>query len=93
MSEPLEGWYTDPYGLHEARWLSNGNATALVRDGETEGQDPGPEGPFKVTPVLIEDDNGGPSDLLRADDAEREVPMRTPADAAWDAFSRTGNVP
>jgi hypothetical protein len=29
--EVEEGWYTDPFGRHEARWLSNGHATKLVR--------------------------------------------------------------
>ena len=28
----LEGWCTDPFGLHEARWLSDGVPTKLVRD-------------------------------------------------------------
>ena len=31
-----EGWYTDPYGRHEARWMSAGTPTRLVRDGEVE---------------------------------------------------------
>ena len=26
-----EGWYVDPYGLHGARWFSDGTPTALVR--------------------------------------------------------------
>ena len=32
--ETLECWYTDPFALHEARWLSNGKPTKLVCDGE-----------------------------------------------------------
>ena len=28
----MEGWFTDPYGIHEARWLSAGEPTQLVRD-------------------------------------------------------------
>jgi len=28
-----EGWYSDPYRLHEHRWFSDGKPTALVRDG------------------------------------------------------------
>ena len=28
----MEGWFTDPYGIHEARWLSAGEPTKLVRD-------------------------------------------------------------
>jgi hypothetical protein len=40
-----EGWYTDPYGTHEARWYSNDEPTALVRDGTTEGHDTPPLAP------------------------------------------------
>jgi len=39
----LEGWYDDPLGRHEHRWLSNGQPTALVRDSGVEGHDPPPE--------------------------------------------------
>jgi hypothetical protein len=69
----MEGWYTDPYGRHEARWMSQGTPTALVRDGKVEGDDPAPGGPFTTTPVRLGDDaqpNNG-VDLRRADDAER----------------------
>jgi hypothetical protein len=75
MDESLEGWYTDPYERHEARWMSQGVPSALVRDGRVEGQDPVADEPIQVTPVRIEGhapDDG--SDLLRADDAERGDP-------------------
>ena len=76
MDESMEGWYTDPFGRHDARWISQGTPTSLVRDGTVEGSDPVANGPVKVTPVRIE---GHPvvdgSDLLRADDAEREGPF------------------
>jgi hypothetical protein len=71
--EALEGWCTDPYALHEARWLSNGKPTKLVRDGEATSYDEPPEGEGEFTrvPELIEpESNTGPADLLRADDAE-----------------------
>jgi hypothetical protein len=71
-----EGWYTDPWGHHEARWISQGNATALVRDGDVESQDPPPNTPPTVTPALIPPEGPGQvgaEDLKRADDAEREV--------------------
>jgi len=84
MDKPLEGWYTDPYELHEARWISQGTPTPLVRDGAVESQDPPPDGPFKVTPVFL-GASGTPSDLRRADDAQRESPTETPVEAAWDA--------
>jgi len=68
-----EGWYTDPYARHEARWLSDGVATKLVRDGDATSYDEPPEGPFVREPEAIEPDpvRGGADDLRRADDAER----------------------
>ncbi|MGD0880497.1 MAG: hypothetical protein ABSB09_02865 [Acidimicrobiales bacterium] len=39
---PAQGWFVDPFGVHEHRWYSQGRATALVRDGRTERQDPAP---------------------------------------------------
>ena len=77
--ETLEGWFTDPYELHEARWLSNGKPTKLVRDGEATSYDEPPEGEFTRVPEPIESEpSAGPSDLLRADDAES---TGTPMDA------------
>jgi hypothetical protein len=77
-----EGWYTDPFARHEARWMSEDVPTHLVRDGDVEGSDPVTDEPFKVTPVRVESEgpeNG--ADLLRADDAERE-PAYDPKKAA-----------
>jgi hypothetical protein len=67
-----EGWYQDPYCRHEERWFSAGRATALVKDGDTEGHDEvsgPPPGPL----VPVEDpgwDHG--QDLVRADGVEAE---------------------
>jgi len=38
-----EGWVTDPFGLHEARWMSDGTPTTLVRDGDVESYDEPPD--------------------------------------------------
>jgi hypothetical protein len=40
-----EGWYRDPYGLHEDRWFSDGRPTKLVRDGGVEASDEPPSDP------------------------------------------------
>jgi hypothetical protein len=66
-----EGWYCDPYRLHQHRWFSNGAPTGLVRDGSVEAHDAAPPTPFDGPLVAIE----GPevsfgSDLRRADEAE-----------------------
>jgi len=89
MDEPLEGWYTDPYERHEARWMSQGNPTPLVRDGKIESRDPAPDGPGTVTPTRLGVDGGDPSDLRRADDAERGSSDKTPGEAAWDGGGET----
>jgi len=86
-----EGWCTAPYARHDARWLSDGKPTKLVRDGDTTAYDEPPEGPFIQFPDLIEHDPApGGGDLRRADDAERngssfdqgEAYMRQ-MDAVW----------
>jgi len=38
-----QGWFVDPFGLHDQRWFSQGTATSLVRDGKHESQDPPPD--------------------------------------------------
>ena len=68
-----EGWYVDPFGRHEARWISAGTPTALVRDEGVESQDPPPNEQVtvemeRVAEVAPVDGN----DLKRADDAERQ---------------------
>lgn len=71
-TEPeLEGWYTDPFGRHEARWFPAGTPTKLVRDGTIESQDPPPDEPYQQQPQPLE--GVGPTkgtDLRRADEAE-----------------------
>jgi hypothetical protein len=72
--EHEEGWYTDPFGRHEARWLSNGQPTKLVRDAGVESYDAPPAERPVVEPVMIEPDSRSltPDDLLRADSAEAD---------------------
>lgn len=52
--EEVEGWFTDPFGRHEARWMSGDTPTDLVRDGRAEGHDPVLEEPFLAKPVRVE---------------------------------------
>jgi len=68
-----EGWYIDPFGRHEARWISAGAPTALVRDDGVESNDPPPDEP--ITAVMEAwgvDPPADGSDLKRADDAEAQ---------------------
>jgi len=89
-----EGWFTDPYGRHEARWMSQGTATGLVRDGGVEAKGPAPNSPFTVVPVRIEggSDPSAGTDLLRTDAAEDSViDPKTYRRAAWTAWDK-GNA-
>jgi len=82
-----EGWYTDPFGRHEARWMSNGRPTELVRDDGVESHDDPPDEPPSGTPVPIDDDPANADDLRRADDADQEAydPQQAQR-AVWDSF-------
>jgi hypothetical protein len=68
-----EGWYLDPYGRHEQRWFSAGEATALVRDGEVDGNDAPPPEPI-TTPLQRPAEVGRPTgDGYDAMNTEEEV--------------------
>jgi hypothetical protein len=70
-----EGWYTDPYAKHDARWMSQGSPTRLVRDGTVETYDDPPSGPYVRVPEPIESSRpSGADDLRRADEAEAGEP-------------------
>ncbi len=75
--EHEEGWYTDPYGRHEARWMSAGSPTKLVRDGNIECyEDPPDEEPRQVATKIVPEPPPGAA-RRRADDAEAEVPTKS----------------
>jgi hypothetical protein len=68
--EEEEGWFTDPFGRHEARWLSFGTPTKLVRDGGVESYDEPPDEettdvPERIVPEVAANDG---ADLIRAGD-------------------------
>lgn len=70
-SAAAEGWYRDPYGIHQDRWFSAGTPTSLVRDQGTEGHDDPPGYPAAGPPAEIPDSDPFPEDdLRRADEAE-----------------------
>jgi hypothetical protein len=72
---PAEGWFVDPYGTHEQRWISQGRPSNLVRDGNTEAKDPPPNRPAPEPFVPISSDPGdvGWRDMRRADDADKQA--------------------
>lgn len=68
---PAQGWYLDPYGLHQDRYFSQGQPTKLVRDGELERFDLPPAGPLPEGELVSAErpgrGAGDGSDLLRVD--------------------------
>jgi hypothetical protein len=92
VSVEASGWFKDPYGRHEARWISDGSPTRLVRDGTVEGTDIPPE-PLGDRPLVpVEDPNAATdgSDFRRANDAERkpEVDVDRYRTMAFDTMAR-----
>jgi hypothetical protein len=71
-----EGWYRDPFGIHEDRWISEGRPTKLVRDGGVEATDapPSQQFPGELVPIP-EPETSSPDDLRRADEAEAGDPQ------------------
>ncbi len=55
---PAEGWYRDPFAIHEDRWMSQGQPTKLVRDGGVESYDPPPDLPLPAELVPAASDSG-----------------------------------
>ena len=45
VADEPEGWYQDPFRLHEARYFSAGRPTRLVRDGDVQSYDEPPVAP------------------------------------------------
>ena len=71
VDDRAEGWYTDPFGKHEARWMSDGTPTKLVRDQGDESYDDPPDEEPTVTPSrIVEEQTADGSDLLRAGDGD-----------------------
>jgi hypothetical protein len=94
-SEHEEGWYTDPYGRHEARWLSDGTPTKLVRDGEVESYDKPPdEAPTqkaeRIEPEVAATDG---RDLLRVGEDQEAGDMASLDEAMGSAALEGGAHP
>jgi hypothetical protein len=72
-----EGWYRDPFEVHENRWFSDGRPTALVRDAGFDSHDapPSHEWSGPLAPVTGREPTNG-DDLKRADQpiAKRGAP-------------------
>jgi hypothetical protein len=88
VENPAEGWYLDPYGVHERRWISQGRTTSLVMDDGVEGKDEPPHRPPARPFVSASTDQGSfGREMMRADSFDnRPTPGRGDyADVATDA--------
>jgi hypothetical protein len=77
MKAKAEGWYHDPYALHEDRWFSLGTPTKLVRDHGHEAYDEPPANPLadiELVPAEPAEAEDHGRDLRRADDACDDSP-------------------
>lgn len=93
--EEEEGWFTDPFGRHELRWISTGTPTKLVRDGEVESYDEPPDEEPTVVAERFEPDvapNGG-ADLARVGEGSGQDDMATLNKRMEDAALEGGAHP
>ena len=81
-----EGWYRDPFAIHEDRWMSQGRPTKLVRDGGVEAYDPPPDLPLPTELVPCVSDSGEDSGAGEGDQ-ESGYSDRRARRAAFDAIT------
>ena len=85
-----QGWYRDPYKVHEDRYFSDGQPTKLVRDGGAESYDPPPPGPPETELVEIpENEISDGTDMRRADDRKTGTAY-DPNATAWSTIDSVG---
>jgi hypothetical protein len=82
-----QGWFSDPFGQHMARWFSDGNPTALVRDEGVESHDPAPDLPYIAPLEPVVEAEG---ELLHSHLGGRPYDRDSGVDAIWEIFVATG---
>jgi len=92
-----QGWYRDPYAIHEDRCFSDGTPTKLVRDGGQEGYDPPPDRPLPDCELVSAESADGVTagSLRRGDDAFNDDPpydAERARDDASPAFDMSGGA-
>jgi hypothetical protein len=92
---PAQGWYQDPFAIHELRYFSQDLPTKLVRDGKEESYDPPPDRPLPdgdLVPAIERPAVDG-ADLRRADEASTNPYDAAKARrAALDVFDLTAGT-
>ena len=84
MSEVLEGWYADPLGRHEERWISEGKPTDRVRDGGVEGREGAADEILTTSSVPPVTESSGTDDSLAAE----SPPLWLASHSGWKKWSR-----
>ena len=87
VSKALHGWQTDPFNRHEERWMSDGKATGLVRDGGIETREPMDEENVPVRPVPTGAGSSGHIDSLPTE----EPALWLSSHSGWKKWSRWSN--
>ncbi len=82
-----QGWFSDPYLLHKARWFSDGSPTALVRDDGVESTDPPPTTSYSVPLEPVVEAEG---ELLHSHVHGHSDERDPGVDAIWNIFVATG---
>ena len=88
-----QGWYRDPYSVHEDRYFSAGQPTKLVRDGRVESYDPPPPRPpgMALVEVRYSPPTGG-RDLRRADEKESRPSVCDKESWFWAILDSVGVI-
>ncbi len=86
MPVKAQGWYRDPYGVHEDRYFSAGQPTKLVRDGGAESYDPPPPRPPEAELDEVTSPPSDSSDLRRADEGSAGPATYDKKAAFWAAL-------
>ncbi|MGN6723539.1 MAG: hypothetical protein ACTHJM_13090 [Marmoricola sp.] len=85
-----EGWYRDPFEVHEDRWISQGKPTKLVRDQGVESYDEPPSEEIDVELVPADEPEPTDGEDLKRADENNQPPGYTRA--ALDVFDQTSHT-
>ena len=90
----LQGWYRDPFGLHEKRYFSAGRPTRLVRDGPIDSYDEPPSSTYEMPADATGEQDFTPSGYIAMTPGQAlpgDAP-RLPAAAEWSPWSWYGRA-
>lgn len=82
----LQGWYQDPFGLHEKRYISAGRPTKLVRDGQVDSYDEPPSATYEIAAVRHDEQDRGEQAYVPAAATVSGNIERPPGPAEWSPW-------